>query len=141
MLRRFQLILALLGMMACLPWTPANAYGTVRTREYGFTYSHFDYAEQLPAPFKSTDKGWIPGFRYTTESRTGITRQRTMVQIGVGNTDYDGSLQNGTPYKTTTNNTFLTAQYDTGQVRARRGQPFGMLPYAGFGLKMWVRDS
>lgn len=153
MIRYYRWALVVVAVVGCsMPATarldarpPRAYYGTrtqaPRTREYAFTYTYFDYGELLPAPFKSTETGWIPGFRYTTENRTGNTRQRVTAQIGIGNTAYDGSLQNGAPYKTTTKNFFLTAELDSGRVRAARNRPFSLMPYSGIGLKVWQRDS
>lgn len=102
-------------------------------------FQTFDYAEAVPPPLKSTERGFLAAARaqLTMTLPVGIFAS---VSVGgsVGSTRYDGSTQTGIPAQTTTHEAFIEPEIDLGARVALRHVALG--PYVGVGFKRWRRD-
>ncbi|MFA6434034.1 MAG: hypothetical protein WCW52_05005 [Elusimicrobiales bacterium] len=101
------------------------------------TVTNFDYKETVPAPLKSTEKGWVPGILL----KYGYHKKRMLaalsVEAGGGDTNYDGTTQAGVPVTGTTGNSFTDGSAVVGYVL-----PAGavrLTGYAGIGRRTWER--
>jgi hypothetical protein len=108
--------------------------------EIGFNYFNYDYSEKVSPPHKSDEEGNVPGLQLNYSFRKpGEIYINVFGELAWGDTDYDGSLQDGTPAKGTTENTF--ARYDLSL-----GYTFLFLksikasPFVGIGSAQWNRE-
>jgi len=108
------------------------------------TCFHFDYKEKLELPYKSTEEGWIPGIRFTVSQNPGIERTtgRAMLTLAWGETIYDGSLQDGTPYvKRNQPQRFIDLEAHGVYRATEMGAALSISPYIGGGMRMWKRGE
>jgi len=109
--------------------------------QFDFRISHFDYKEDLPAPLKSTEPGWIPGTTVSwTRTKPGSLYTRTFLEFSYGDVKYDGTTQTGQPITDSSSNQFLF------RVEANIGYTFGsgkllLSPYTGLGYRYWKRGD
>lgn len=108
--------------------------------EIGYVYSHYDYSEEVTPPHKSDEAGHVPGLQLNYSYRKpGEIYINLFGGLEQGTTDYDGSLQDGTPAKGRTDNTFV--RYDLGM-----GYTFlffktvKVSPFTGIGAAQWNRE-
>ena len=96
-----------------------------------FQYKEFsDQGELL-----NREDGLVPGLRFALASSAGNLLIGLEVSYQTGSVDYDGQLQNGTPHKTRTDETFIDASFTLGrQVHARSKI------HLGAGYHQWDRD-
>jgi len=65
--------------------------------EFGFMYWYLDYKEDLPAPLKSTEKGWLPGFYLGWNyNKKNNVYSKIFLEFSWGDVTYDGTDQSGT---------------------------------------------
>ena len=82
--------------------------------------SYFDYKEDLPAPLKSTESGWIPGAAIGwTRTKPDSVYARAFLEFDSGDVKYDGTTQSGTPVTDASSDQFLF------RVEANIGYTFG----------------
>jgi len=107
--------------------------------ELGFMYYNFDYEEDLPSPFKSTEEEWLPGFclSYTYKDKDEFYT-KAFVEYTDADTDYDGTTQVGVPVKDTTDNIFFRFELDIGYT-FDSGEKSSVSPYIGWGYRYWER--
>jgi hypothetical protein len=140
--------LVLVLVLAAAPGlVPAKAQAeAIWHSEFGLTYFLFDYAETLSPPSKSQEKGWLPGLRYVSQDGKGNSRNRTELELAIGTTDYDGSLQDASgkyagPYKAKTPNRIFVFEREWGRARAQEDGSFTQTPYYGLGYRYWFRGK
>lgn len=110
--------------------------------EFGIGYNKYDYDENLDAGLKSTESGWVPGvsFSWGYMGEDNPTYAKITFRYRSGETDYDGTLQDGTPAKGKTDNSYydfeIKAGYIFGQESASRWR---IIPYSGIGYHDWER--
>ncbi len=107
--------------------------------EFGIDAYHFDYQEDLTAPQKSTESGWIPAI-YVSHMyrRPWALMSRLLFEYASTDVDYDGSTQSGVPVRDTSSAQFYTAEVNIGYTFETGG---GVLisPYVGYGYRYWSR--
>lgn len=133
--------LACAGILLVLA-APAMAEGRQNV-EVGLGYSMYDYKEELDAPLKSTEEGWVPHFSvgYTYHGEDNPTYANISFRYGTASTDYDGTLQDGTPAKGKTDNSFYNFEVKFGYIMGRGyGNQTEIIPYAGVGYHRWERN-
>ncbi|HET6489663.1 MAG TPA: tetratricopeptide repeat protein [Syntrophales bacterium] len=110
--------------------------------EIAFSYSQFDYKEDLQPPLKSTETGWIPqvrvGYSYVADDQFYF-RAFGEISFGNDNTDYDGSTLTGTPVTGTTRDDFARSEVNMGYT-FKENLPLSITPYIGLGYRYWKRD-
>ena len=107
--------------------------------ELGFMYYYFDYEEDVPAPFKSTEEEWLPGFYLGyAYSKKNDPFTKLFVEYTQADTDYDGTTQAGVPVKDTTENIFFRFEWDVGYA-FDAGKRSSFTPYVGYGYRYWER--
>jgi tetratricopeptide (TPR) repeat protein len=110
--------------------------------EIAFSYSYFDYKEDVQPPLKSTETGWIPqvrlGYSYAADDQFYF-RAFGEFSVGNDNTDYDGSTLNGIPLTGTTWNDFARSEVNLGYT-FKENLPLSITPYFGLGYRYWKRD-
>ena len=140
-----RLLLLVLVLAATSGQVPAKAQAeAMRHSEFGLTYFRFDYAETLPPPSKSQEKGWIPGLRYVSRDGKGNSRKRTQLELAIGTIDYDGALQDASgnylgPYMAKTPTLIFKFERDWGKARVNEDESFTLTPYFGLGYRLWFR--
>jgi len=109
--------------------------------EFALMYLRLDYKEDIPAPGKSTESGWLPGvylgFNYNKKNNFYA---KIFVEFSYGDSEFDGTTQAGTPIKFSTDNsqTFFRGEVDVGYNFAV-AQDVSIKPYAGYGYRQWIR--
>ena len=100
-------------------------------------FLYFDYKESLPSPFKSTEKGWIPGGRliYSYQGVDNPLYGRLLGEFFDGEIDYDGTTQEGTPVKAKSDATILIGEANIGY----NIKPIKVIVYTGIGYRDWNR--
>jgi hypothetical protein len=108
--------------------------------EVGFTYSNYDYSEKLTWPDKSDEEGNIPGIciNYTYRKPKDLYFN-IFGEIAWGETDYDGSYQDGTPAQGTTENIFARYDLNLGYTFLL-WEKLTITPFIGIGSAQWRRD-
>lgn len=120
---------------------PGLAYPSENLFQFDFRISYFDYKEDLPAPLKSTESGWIPGATIGwTRTRPGSVYARTFLEFSSGDVKYDGTTQSGVPITDSNSNQFLF------RVEGNIGYTFSsgnlvFSPYTGLGYRYWKRGD
>jgi hypothetical protein len=110
--------------------------------EFGVSYFHYNYSEIAAPPFKSDEEGNIPGicFSYTYRKPKDLYIF-IFGEIADGNTDYDGSLQDGTPHKDRTKNFFSRYDLSLGYTFSLLKNHLLVSPFIGIGEAGWKRDG
>jgi hypothetical protein len=110
--------------------------------EAGVGYYHFNYNEDVPAPLKSAETGWLPGFKgvYGFDGKNGSLYAVAIGEYTQAKTDYDGTTQDGTPLKLTSKNTLTRGEFNIGyKAKNIGGSTFELTPYCGVGYRYWER--
>ncbi len=96
-----------------------------------FQYKEFSDLDEL----LNREDGPVPGLRFAVASSAGSLLIGLEATYQTGSVDYDGQLQNGTPHKTRTDETFIDVSFSL-------GRQFGMWSevYLGGGYHQWDRD-
>jgi hypothetical protein len=110
--------------------------------EIGFMYYNFDYKEDLIAPGKSTENGWLPGvyFDYTFKKKSVIYAKARM-KYAAADIEYDGATMGGTPIK------YSNQSAKMFKFEADVGYPisitkdFTLIPYTGYSYHYWQRGE
>lgn len=79
-----------------------------------------------------------PGFSYWKEFSNHMTL-KPLAELFVGNVDYDGSTQGGSPVKTKVTYVGVKMQCDAGR-RFGIGEKSFIEPFGGLGMRSWSRD-
>jgi hypothetical protein len=111
--------------------------------DFGFMYWHQDYKEDLPAPLKSTESGWIPGIFLSYEyNKRNAFYLKIFTEFSYGDDTYDGSDQMGNPLVFSDNNhQFLfRGEIDVGYNFAL-SKSVAVKPYVGYGYRRWNRGQ
>lgn len=107
---------------------------------FGLTAVHFDYREDIPAPLKSTEAGWLPGaFVSLTTNRNNPFYVWLWSQVASGTIDYDGTTQTGAP-RTSTSGALLFRLHLTGQYQFALSPRWSFSPLLGYAYQYWDRD-
>lgn len=108
--------------------------------EASLMYYYFDYKEDLPSPFKSTESGWLPGISlaYAYRGTDNPVYGRLLFEYTDAETDYDGTTQSGVPLTDTTDNKFLRWEGNIGYTFIRQ-EGFDLTAYTGLGYRYWER--
>ena len=128
-------------MPAAAQSAPIWTYPSENLLQFDFRISYFDYKEDLPAPLKSTEKGWLPGGVFGwTRTKPGSVYARTFMEFSGGDIEYDGTTQTGLPITDSNSNQLLF------RVEGNIGYTFGpgnlvFSPYTGFGYRFWKRGD
>jgi hypothetical protein len=111
--------------------------------EFGLMYQKFDYKEDVPAPYKSTENGWLPGFYlgWNYNKKSGAF-SKVFLEFSFGDVEYDGTTQAGTPVKFSEDNyQFLfRGEWNIGYKIAIT-KDISIKPYAGYGYRYWSRGQ
>lgn len=101
---------------------------------------HFGYKEILPPPYKSTEKGLLPGLgvELVRLEKGPSLFARLVGEYTGANTAYDGTTQSGIPATGETNNTFLGAEGCVG-LTLPAPSTTSLTVYTGLGYRSWVR--
>jgi len=106
----------------------------------GMELFYYDYKEDVPAPLKSTEYGFLPAVRAEYEQGfDGLPfLAKYLCRFAAGNTTYDGSYQDGTPVQLKTDNLFINidAQIEY-EVNTVTGDTVCL--YTGIGYSFWNR--
>lgn len=126
------------------PQAPSRRLKPDPARYYSFDilsrFTNFDYRETLTPPLKSTEKAWLPGILLKYSCHRGRALASFAYEYSGGDTDYDGSLQDGTPATGITGNRFTDAEVLLGYVFKKRADgTAGLTGYAGIGRRTWKR--
>lgn len=119
----------------------AGPYPSENLFQFDFRISYFDYKEDVPAPLKSTESGWIPGAAFGwTRTKPGALYARAFLEFSSGDVKYDGTTQSGVPVTNSNSNQFLF------RVEGNMGYTFGsgnlaVSPYTGLGYRYWKRGD
>ena len=109
--------------------------------EISFMYYKFDYKEDLPAPFKSTENGWLPGvYIGWNYNKKNAVYSKVFFEFSYGDTEFDGTTQAGTPIKfSDDNHQFLfRGEWNIGYNFAVT-KDISIKPYTGYGYRQWDR--
>jgi len=133
--------------------TPEGAFATAKTRHviYG-SYQDFKWTEEIAGEQLLEESGSLPGIGYLADGHN--TRYR--VELLMGDVEYDGQTQDGTPAKSETSYTMLLFEYDDKFAGVKDSPPVmsvddygveqplhapsGLQPYLGMGVRLWDRD-
>ena len=110
--------------------------------ELGMTYRYFDYKEDIPAPNKSTESGWLPGaYLNVAFQKKSIFYSKIHVDYAAADITYDGTTQNGRPITFSDSRAKLFKfEWDIGYPVAI-GKSFTLTPYVGYGYSYWSRGD
>ena len=114
--------------------------------EFSWTHYYYDYKEDVELPLKSSEYGWLDGFRTSLIYR-GIDKYhrkingygRVLIEYTSASTTYDGSTQIGDPIEDVTNNIFWNLEGDVGITFQSPTPKFDLTPYLGLGIRDWTR--
>jgi hypothetical protein len=111
--------------------------------EFGLMYWRLDYKEDLPAPKKSTENGWLPGvylgFSY---NKKNDFYSKIFFELSFGDVEFDGTTTAGTPIRFSTDNhqSFFRGELNAGYNFAVTGN-ISIKPYTGYGYRQWERGQ
>lgn len=137
-MRRNLIILLIMSFLA-LPCTVMAEGSSV---ELGLGYHYFDYKEDLNAPLKSTESGWLPSI-YLSYNYKKKSDFYTKIYGDYASADitYDGSTQGGTPISyTDSSQKLFKFEWDVGYA-FEAGNNFLLIPYIGYGYRYWKRGN
>lgn len=110
--------------------------------QLGFTYSDFDYREDLTPPKKSTESGRLKGgYAFYEYSAPSHVYGKLFFGYSADDITYDGSTQGGTPL------TFSDSRQRIFKFEANMGYsiPLGektaVIPFLGYGYHYWERGQ
>lgn len=129
------------GLLLSLFVAPAMAEGR-QYLEIGLGYSKFDYSEAIDGGPDVKESGWVPGvvLGYTYKGEDNPVFASFSIRYTTGTTDYTGALQDGTPWKDKTDNTFFSLEVKFGYIMGRdAASRWTITPYAGIGYHDWER--
>jgi len=109
--------------------------------EFGFMYYKFDYKEDLPAPFKSTENGWLPGvYLGWNYNKKNYVYSKIFFEFSYGDTEFEGTTQSGTPIRFSDDNHqyLFRGEWDIGYNFAVT-KNISIKPYTGYGYRLWDR--
>jgi hypothetical protein len=109
--------------------------------EMNYDQFFFDYKEDLPAPYKSTERGWLPGvnIRAVWDENNRPLRSILSLKYVTADTDYDGTTQSGIPVKDKTNNSIFDFEARVDFVFFRE-EAFQQAIYSGLEFISWQRS-
>ncbi|HVO64927.1 MAG TPA: hypothetical protein VMT12_00460 [Syntrophales bacterium] len=119
----------------------ARSFFANQSFELSFMYYYFDYKEDLPAPFKSTESGWLPGvYIGWYYNKKNAVYSKVFFEFSYGDTEFDGTTQAGTPIKfKEDNHQFLfRGEWDIGY-NFGLTKDISIKPYTGYGFRLWDR--
>jgi hypothetical protein len=111
--------------------------------ELSFMYHYFDYQEDLPAPHKSTETGWLPGiYAGWKYDKQNAVYSKIFLEYSFGNLTYDGTTTDGTPVTSSHNNnqSLFRIEFDIGYNIAV-SKRISLKPYVGYGYRHWSRGE
>jgi hypothetical protein len=111
--------------------------------EFNFMYHYFDYQEDLPAPHKSTEKGWLPGITAGWKyNKNNDVYTKIFIEYSFGNATYDGTTTAGTPitFSDHNNQALFRFEWDIGYNIAI-SKSISLKPYVGYGYRNWSRGE
>jgi len=137
-----KLMLVAVLMLISIPALSQDAPAAATSLEFGVGYHYFDYKEDLPAPLKSTESGWLPSVYL---SYTRMKKSDLFVKIygdyASGDITFDGTTMGGTPIS------FSDSRQKLLKIEADFGYAFGvtehflLIPYVGYGYRYWERGQ
>lgn len=142
MVKKSLLMILALALGAALLAGPSWAVGR-QFVEVGLGDRWFDYKEDLTPPLKSNESGWVPSarFAYNYQGVDNPIYAEVSFRYSSATTDYDGSLQDGTPAEGHSDCTWWNFEFLAGYiVRNFISTPIRLIPYAGLGYRMWERN-
>jgi hypothetical protein len=111
--------------------------------EFALMYWKLDYKEDLPAPKKSTENGWLPGvylgFSYNNKNDF---YSKMFLEFSFGDIEFDGTTQAGTPIRFSNDNRqiFFRGEWNVGYNLAIK-ENVSIKPYTGYGYRYWERGQ
>ncbi len=111
--------------------------------EFALMYWRLDYKEDLPAPKKSTENGWLPGaylgFSY---NKKNDFYSKIFFEFSLGDVEFDGTTQSGTPIRFSNDNrqSFFRGELNVGYNFAI-ARNISLKPYTGYGYRQWERGQ
>lgn len=110
--------------------------------EGGAMLYHFNYKEVVPDPLKSTEDGNLAGLYLQYASLVDDKYpSRIKAEYTDGQTHYDGTLMDGTPTQSTTNDTFFRLEGDMALTSLASNNVLdGFSIYGGLGYRFWKRE-
>lgn len=114
-----------------------------RNLEMALMLHYFDYKEDIPAPNKSTESGWLPGLYVGWElGKRNNLYMKFFMEISNGDLTYDGTTQSGEPIRfSKDNNQFLfRGEFNFG-FNYSVSQKVSIIPYTGLGYRYWERGE
>lgn len=108
----------------------------------GIGYRYFDYNEDVPAPYKSTDNGWLPEvyLDYTFKKKS-VFYTKVLFNYASGSITYDGTTGTGTPVE------YSSHRAEMIKFELNVGYPisltknFTLIPYTGYSFRHWRRGE
>ncbi len=121
---------------------PGQVLSAETTFDFGFQAFHFDYKEDLPAPAKSTESGWLPGVYGSLEySKKSNLYAKAFLSFAEGDLTFDGTTQPGDePIRFTHRHWFLKFEGDIGY-NSPLGTRGSLIPFIGYGYRYWQRGE
>jgi hypothetical protein len=112
--------------------------------EFGLMYWKLDYKEDLPAPMKSTENGWLPGFYLGWNyNKKNAVYSKVFLEFSFGDVKYDGTDQSGTTpiiYSDDNRQFFFRGEWNIGYNFAIT-KDISIKPYTGYGYRHWDRGK
>jgi len=112
--------------------------------ELSFMYYNFDYKEDLPAPVKSTENGWLPGvYLGWSYNKKNFIYSKIFLEYSYGNTEYDGTDQSGAihiKYSNDNHQFLFRGEFDIGY-NFGLTKDISIKPYTGYGYRYWSRGE
>ncbi len=108
--------------------------------EAGLMFYHFGYKEDIPAPYKSTENGWLPGLGVALVrlEKGPSLFTRFAGEFTGAHTTYDGTTQSGIPVTGGTKNKFWNTEGSVGLTLPALHST-SLTVYAGLGYRYWER--
>ena len=121
---------------------PCLALAEGSSLDVGLMSEYFDYKEDLNAPLKSTESGWLPGayLTYTYQKKMNFYTKAHLEYLS-GDITFDGTTQGGTPVSfTDSSQKLFKLEWDLGYT-FNIGGAFQLTPYVGYGYRYWQRGK
>ncbi len=121
---------------------PGNAISANSAVELGFTYFYFDYKEDLPPGFKSTETGWLPGVYGSYEySKKSDVYAKLFASYAAADITFDGTRQDGVPITfSDSRQRFFKFEGNIGY-NLPAGDRASLIPFTGYGYRYWERGQ